>query len=459
MLVKVRRLLAIGGVIAVSLAATPAPAVTPNVDRSNNIRELAFMRTDSTVMDFAFQGDLLIASLWHVGQLNESDFLDGRLDGLAIYRILSGPPYLRLISRYFCASGSEGSISVWGDYVLHSIDGHGSESNEFTSDRCNSTDESAGKHGMRIVDISDPRRPKQVKFVEVACASHVHALLPRRDRVYAYGGILAGDSCNDDDPTPAFQIQVVRFFPNDPKKTRVVSTPPVRPQLGCHDVSLLVPRRIAICSGSSPSWSILDASDPAYPEVIATRPAPFDPVLTDSAVAAATWDGDYLAMADLGGGTHASRCDPGVTDSLVFYDLRDASDPQEVGRHAPPAVTHPPDAECGPSRFNILPAKAKGRYIAVVGWRHGGVRVVDFSQPRTPMEIAHWQTPESDVKAAYWYNGRIYSAEMEAYPIRGPSEVESAPGIRVLEMDGTGERDFHYFRPRLNPRTQTRDFR
>lgn len=456
---SVLRLVTVGAVLTGFLAATPAPALTPNVDRSDNIRELAFLPTNSSVQDFAFQGDLLIASLYHRGEADESDFLDGHLDGLALYKILPGPPYLRLISRYFCASGSEGSISVWGDHVLQSIDGLNSDSNTFMSRRCNNTDDSAGKHGMRIIDISDPRHPRQVRFVEVACTSHVHALLPWRDRVYAYGGILPEKSCNDDDATPAFQLQVVRFFPKHPEKTRVVSTPPIHPQLGCHDVSVFVPKRMAFCSGSSPSWSILNTSDPAYPEVVATRPAPLDPALTDSAVAAATWDGDYLAMAELGGGTFASRCDPVGTDSLVFWDLSDASNPQEVGRHAAPPITHPLETACGPSRLNVLPAKEKGRYVAVVAWRHGGLRVVDFSHPDSPSEIGHWQAPESDVKAAYWYNGRIYLAENEAYPVSGLSDIEPRPGIRVLEMDGTGARDFHYFHPRFNPRTQTRDFR
>ena len=41
---------------------------------------------------------------------------------------------------------------------------------------------SLGKEGLRIVDISDPRNPRQVGFVETECGSHTHTLIPGEQR-------------------------------------------------------------------------------------------------------------------------------------------------------------------------------------------------------------------------------------------------------------------------------------
>ncbi len=56
---------------------------------------------------------------------------------------------------------------------------------------CNNTptdvsDSSLEKEGLRIVDISNPRRPRQAGFIETECGSHTQTLVPGGKRSYIY---------------------------------------------------------------------------------------------------------------------------------------------------------------------------------------------------------------------------------------------------------------------------------
>lgn len=86
-----------------------------------------------------------------------------------------------------------------------------------------------------------------------------------------------------------------------------------------------------------------------------------------------------------------------------------------------------------------------GRDLMVQAWYQGGISVMDFTDPGNPVEIAFFDRgPLSDTElftggywSAYWYNGRIYGAEIS----RGidvfrlvPSEHLSAAEIEAAEL-------------------------
>jgi hypothetical protein len=92
---------------------------------------------------------------------------------------------------------------------------------------------------------------------------------------------------------------------------------------------------------------------------------------------------------------------------------------------------------------SIIPVP--GRDIMVQGWYQGGISVFDFTDPRNPVEIAYFDrgpiNPERIEMgghwSAYWYNGRVYGAEIA----RGldvlrllPSEHLSENEIRAAEL-------------------------
>jgi len=99
-----------------------------------------------------------------------------------------------------------------------------------------------------------------------------------------------------------------------------------------------------------------------------------------------------------------------------------------------------------------------GRDIMVQSWYQGGITVMDFTDPENPFEIAYFDRgpvdPEGLVVAgywsAYWYNGRIYGAEiargldvLRLSPSEHLSPSEIAAAERVIE-------------DQVNPQTQTR---
>ncbi|MEJ7875329.1 MAG: hypothetical protein WKF62_01610, partial [Solirubrobacterales bacterium] len=121
--------------------------------------------------DLAFQGRKIIA---------------GTYQGLGIYKRKKRS--IKQISFYRCPA-AQGDVVVSGDYAFVSIDSRGS--NELESRRCNNTPtdksgSSVGKEGLRVVDISNKRKPRQVGFIETECGSHTQTLVPGAQRSYIY---------------------------------------------------------------------------------------------------------------------------------------------------------------------------------------------------------------------------------------------------------------------------------
>ena len=114
--------------------------------------------------DLAFKGNLLIA---------------GAYEGVGFFKIGGGGD-LEQLSFYDCP-GSQGDITVLGDTLFVSVDSRGSNGKQ--TGTCNNTKtnlgrDSLGREGLRIVDISDPKAPSQIGFLETECGSHTQTLIP-----------------------------------------------------------------------------------------------------------------------------------------------------------------------------------------------------------------------------------------------------------------------------------------
>jgi hypothetical protein len=95
----------------------------------------------------------------------------------------------------------------------------------------------------------------------------------------------------------------------------------------------------------------------------------------------------------------------------------------------------------------------RNRYIMTNSYYTAGLRVIDFSDPSNPEEIAYYVPMTEDgnwpsLWSAYWYNGRIYAIDFEA-----------RQGVLVYEVDGLKRPQTRFFRQRLNPQTQLFQFR
>ena len=419
---------------------------------TSNLRLLGRAFGPDSPHRMAFQGNLAIS---------------GSGSGVGLYRLRQQRPYIEYLSFLRC-SGGQGDISIWGDYVFQSVPHEWPyppvppEWNSAESDRCNNTDRSVNKAGLRVLDISNRAEPRQVKFYELPCGAMNHTLLPYQGELYIYVPV----PCDEDSPEVAgtvrplnHQIQILRFDPERPGRIRPVGTPQIDElggQLGCHDLTVFPAKDLAACPqffNDAFHTSLLDISDPFNPKVIKHLDLPERSVWMS--FAAFTWDGRYLVLADTNFSNYlherASDCaadDQGL-GALWIYDVGDPAEATLVGSYELPRRSVQLDHSCAPSEISVVPTKDPNRHVAVVGWNSGGLTIVDLSNPASPKELAHWSPPaSSEVKGSYFYGGRIYSLE-----------YWTGPGVRVLELDGFDSKSTKDHRVRLNPQTQVLDFK
>ena len=254
---------------------------TEEISRSLRSPMLSFSNTD-----MAFRDDLLVAGSYH---------------GFNMYKIDSdGIP--NLISSVVCPGG-QGDVSIVGDILIMSV-----EENRSRID-CGlegvSRDASPERfRGIRIFDISDLERPKQVGAVQTCRGSHTHSVVdgPTADgKIIVYnsgtGGVRDDEEMEEcvgniagDQRTALFRIDVIEIPISDPSKSRIVSSPAVfaDPETGslaglwrggdhgddtqdtrrtdqCHDITVFPSAKIAAgaCSGNG---ILFDISDPYNPK-------------------------------------------------------------------------------------------------------------------------------------------------------------------------------------------------
>ncbi|HWL64743.1 MAG TPA: hypothetical protein VNP73_02115, partial [Actinomycetota bacterium] len=80
--------------------------------------------------------------------------------------------------------GSGYDVGLWKNIAVMSSDS-ASGNSSLKKDGCNvkGTD---NQEGIRLVDISDRARPKEIKFVETQCGSHTNIVVPRGKKAYVY---------------------------------------------------------------------------------------------------------------------------------------------------------------------------------------------------------------------------------------------------------------------------------
>ena len=473
-----------------ALGVPPGAAIPPAMKMS--FAGLAFANSD-----LAFQGNHL--------------FL-GNFYGLNIYDI-SDPAKAKLLTSMLCPGG-QGDVSVYNNLLFMSV--------EMPNGRLDCGEQGfappppppAGEapkrglpaaqkerfRGVRIFDISDISKPKQVGAVQTCRGSHTHTLVvdPNdKNNVFLYvsgtsfvrqNEELAGctDGTPDKNPdTARFRIDVIKVPVAAPQDAKIVSSPRIfiDPRTGvvnglnnggshdnddnqgkpsdtdqCHDITVYSAIGLAAgaCSGNG---IILDIKDPANPKRV---DAVNDTNYSYWHSAAFSNDGKKVVFTDEWGGGLGARCrenDPNKWGADAIFRLKD-NKLSFASYYKMPAAQG--DSEnCVAHNGSLVPIP--GRDIKVQAWYQGGISIMDFTDPDHAFEIAYFDRGPLDPKvlilggswSAYWYNGRIYSSEIargldifELTPTKNLSqnEIDAAKSVQVSELNVQNQQKIEWAR-------------
>ncbi len=441
-------------------APRPGDAKADGVEWSERGPLLSFAQTD-----MAFAGDRLFVGNYH---------------GFNIYRLgANGVPVQ--ISSVVCPGG-QGDVSVVGNLLLMSVEqGRGR-----TDCGLQGVTEDVSPmrfRGLRIFDISDITRPRQVGQVQTCRGSHTHSVVkgPEGDgKILVYnsgtsgvrkGEELAGCVGNipGDDRTALFRIDIIEIPVANPAAARIIASPAVfaDDKTGriaglnkggklvdegqdtsvtdqCHDITVFPTRKLAAgaCSGNG---IIFDIADPRHPRRI--------DVVSDPGFAywhSATFnnDGTKVLFTDEWGGGGRPRCrsyDPRNWGADAIYDIEAG----KLTRKGTYKLSAPQSEQenCVAHNGSIVPVP--GRDIMVQSWYQGGISVFDFSDSKQPTEIAYFDRGPIDATrpslggywSSYFYRGRIYATEiargLDVFALK-PSASLSANEIAAAGLANQG---------------------
>ena len=386
--------------------------------------------------DMAFADDVMVVGNYH---------------GFNIYQLLGGGRP-ELLSSVVCPGG-QGDVSIVGDLLIMSV--------EQTRGRLDCglqgvTEDASPERfrGLRILDISDLRRPVQVGAVQTCRGSHTHSVVSGAGdsgKIIVYNSGTSSvreeeelEGCYDespgDDRTALFRIDVIEIPVDRPSEARIVDSPAVfaDPETGilaglwrggdhgddtqetrrtdqCHDITVFPERHLAAgaCSGNG---ILFDISNPLKPQRL-------DAVL-DGGFAywhSATFnnDGTKVIFTDEWGGGTRPRCrayDPLTWGADAIYDIVDGK--LEFRSYYKLPAPQLEQENCVAHNGSIVPVP--GRDIFVQAWYQGGLSVIDFTDSAHPVEIAYFDRGPIDAEelvlggywSTYWYHGHIYGTEI-----------------------------------------------
>ena len=372
-----------------------------------------------TGTDLAFWGDTMIA-----GNLDQGTGPNATPAGGFRVMDISEPTSPRKVGQFVCW-GDQSDVSVWKDLVVVSVD-------KPTTQDCSA--QSGSWEGVRVVSIADPANPVMLGSVATDCGSHTNTIYPdlENDRllVYVLSYPLAGrynpagalPTCN---AASHRKFSVVEVPFDDPGNPRVLRTVPLETNIGCHDVTLFLERKLAAaaCLTESQIWSL---EDPAQPKIVARIPNP--PGLNLSHSTVFSNDGRTLVVGDeLGGAAASPGCLTGdqrdVAGGLFFFDATDATAPRYLTAYKLPQRRI--SEFCTAHLFNVVPLRSD-EDILVSSWYTGATSVIDFTGVRkgqAPTQLAHYipagtvtpdeQPTEAAAWASYWYRGHVWSSNFD----------------------------------------------
>lgn len=377
---------------------TPAVAGHNDDDHSDNVRMIGSTSLPSaTDVEFTPDGYAVLT-------VNGS----GEDAGLWVIDVRD-PSKPKRVGHLPCA-GSGYDVGLWRDVAIMSSDSP--SGNSSTEGGCN-VKGTEGQEGIRLVDISDRVRPREIKFVPTDCGSHTNIVVPKGNKAYVYVQSYPA-STSGACPSAHGVISVVDI--TNPAKAKVVSQPSVSPAVGCHDGAIDGDLAYMACLTEGQVW---DVSDPTQPEILShIRDVP--DAIWHSADTSNDGKIAIFGFESIGpGNTSCTGTGQGTAGGLWFYDVSDPANPVRLGHFVPPRLIQ---GMCTAHNFSTIPGIE--RDALVTAWYAGGFMVVDFSDPEAPVEFGHY-LPASGTSTwdAKWYRGNAFvgdgSRGLDVYSIKG----------------------------------------
>ena len=430
----------------------------------------------------------------------------GNFAGFTVWDV-SDPAAPRTVAVVQCIT-SQGDPSVYGNLLFISAEGRG---NRNDCAKGGVQDPKDHMEGVRIYDVSNPAAPRLIKNVQTCKGSHTHTIVPDpkdRNVIYIYvsgnqgarpDSELAGCT-NGTDPADVtnslYRLDVIRVPLAHPEQAEVVTgarlftglgpvpraasrpdrraaraaaagnpapPPPTGPR-NCHDVTAYP--AMNLLAGACASYGLLvDISNPLKPVRL---DAVSDTNFSLWHTAVFSNDGKRVVFTDEWGGGTGPMCQATSMmemggDAVLTIDAR-----RKYTQHAyfklPAAQTA--QENCVSHNGGLIPVP--GRDIMVQGWYQGGVDVIDFSNPDHPKELAYFDRgpidpPPADSAArgqrtiggswgAYWWNGLIYSSELD----RGFDILELQPSdeLSANEIAAAKLVQLAQYNPQSQPRIE-----
>ena len=461
------------GLIASPLGANPSAGdVVKDWAVSDNLTALGFSSNpvplDNTVpgqgvfnSDLAFRDDTVV---------------QGTYSGFRLIDVTYPSRPKEIIDWTQCASptntvGNQGDVIVWGNLIIRSWNsatpapvypaGHPMAGTTIpTSDPLRFTTPGAfcgdwpmfrepaqeplaerGQEGVHIIDISNPKAPDVVAFVDTPCGSHTETLVPdlANNRLLVYSnssaGTVFGGDPNDPTITSCAGIDVIQVPLANPAASSYLrfepSGDPAMPpddHHPCHDTSVILGDANLVGCAGQPGAAIY-TMDPAKGGSKADPKFLYDAITGGNGIGHSTsftYDGKYVVVGHEQGGGSGAECDPLDPPNERTFFMHDTETGAQVAKIAIPRLQTNLE-NCVTHNYNFVPLKNKNgkpRYVMVSGNYQSGISVIDWSNIGFPEEIAFADPPPlvdpnppvgielGGDWSSYWYNGRIYESDI-----------------------------------------------
>ena len=422
----------------------PEPPPAPNGAAASGAAPNAQAAADAVASRLGFSNSDLAFAGHHV--------FVGNYHGFNTYDV-ERPNRPKLLASIVCPGG-QGDVSVHGNLLVMSV--------EQTRGRLDCGTQGVQTpvsnerfRGVRIFDISDVSKPRQVAAVQTCRGSHTHTLVPDPNdpgNLYIYGSgtstVRSGDEltgCSggkpeEDQNTALFSIDVIQVPLASPEKARIVNRPRIFADTAtggiaglwrggthgegtqrtsetnqCHDITVFPEIGLAAgaCSGNGILLDIKDPKNPVRLDYAGDQNFAYWHSATFNN------DGTKVIYTDEWGGGGRPRCratDPLAWGADAIFDIVDRK--LKFGGYYKMPAPQTDQENCVAHNGSLIPVP--GRDIMVQAWYQGGLSVFDFTDASKPVEIAFFDRGPIDAKnlvlggywSAYWYNGNIYGSEI-----------------------------------------------